>query len=460
MRFRKVLWLAPLVIIAVTSCTSSGSGPAAWLDRPLDDSVLALAPTTIMAHASDGDGVSQFLFEVDGASIATVDVDGSRLGDASIEWSPPRAGTYLVSVRAVDSSGNLGSIATSRVTVGGPTPTPDALILVEPGKTSAEPAETTFAEISFIECGPGQTVFVDISLGNPEGVSGYSVYSTWADVSVAETFSEPLPQLIQKRIELSEPIDTVDRQHQFILAAEIPGQSSLISADGFESGGRCPGHYQEEVEMAASDPTAPLANATQNANCRSGPSLEYDIITILLAGQTAEITGRSADSNWWVLDPGLGDKTCWISSSVVEISGDVSGLAVIAAPPMPVQIITPTPTPTVAAPVDDTPPSFYSTGVSPDSILTDGTGCPGYDRTTTVAASVADEGGLTSVYALWSIGSETGTTALSLGGLGYWATIGPVNTAGTMAITLYAEDTSGNTSQYGPLYVTVQNCIG
>ncbi|MFV2067800.1 MAG: hypothetical protein ACC645_12570, partial [Pirellulales bacterium] len=332
------------------------------------------------------------------------------------------------------------------------------------GTTTAEPVETTFARISHVECGPDQSVFVDISIGNSQGVLAYSVFSTWASVTFDEMLSAPLPQLIEKRIRLTEPIDTVDRDHEIGLVVEIPENSTLIYAYATEPTGRCPGHYQEQVEMAPSDPIAPLVNVTQNTNCRRGPSLEYDVLFSLLSGQTAEITGRNADSSWWQIDPGLGGRVCWIAGSVVQINGDVSDVAVVAAPPLPVitntPTPTPTPTPTLAPPVDNTPPSFYNIDVSPDSILTEGNGCPSYDRTTTVAASVGDEGGLSSVVAYWNIGAaESGQVSMTEGTLGYWAVIGPVNTTGTMEVYMIAQDTAGNAALSGTLYVTVQNCI-
>ncbi|MFV1948563.1 MAG: Ig-like domain-containing protein [Anaerolineales bacterium] len=448
-------------LLVLSACGGPANGPQAWLDSPLNNSAIPLAPLLIIAHASDGNGVSQFIFEVNGASIANVDVNGNRLGEVSIEWTPPEPGVYIITVRAINSNGDTGSMATSRVTVGGSaTPTPDALILAETGSTNAEGVETTFANITKIECGADQTVFIDISIGNPQGVLGYSLYSTWADVNQAEVFNDPLPQLVEKRIQLDESIDTVDREHQFTLAVEIPEQSVLLATNLTEPGGRCPGHYQEEVEMAPSDPTAPLVNATQNGNCRSGPSLEYDILSSLIEGQVAEITGRSVDGNWWQIDPGIGGEICWIAGYIVETSGYLGGIAVVAAPPLPVKIITQTPTPTVAAPGDTTPPIFYNTDVSPDSILTDGTGCPGYDRTTTVAAVAADEIGLSYVKAFWNIGgSESGQVIMTEGGLGHWAIIGPVNTVGTMQVYFIAQDTSGNTAQSSTLYVTVQNCV-
>lgn len=449
-----------ILTLVLTGCGVSSGGPQAWLDRPLNNSTVPLAPLTIQAHASDEDGVAQIEFFANDTPLFTVDTEGKRLGEAIVQWSPPGPGTYLITAQAVDKGGNRGALATSRVTVsGGPTPTPDALYLAETITPFAESAETTFEKITNVECADGFDLNVDISIGNPQGILSYAVWSTWVDAEISETFTAPYPQNVDKRVKLVEPFfDTIDRDHMLgleVIRANDPNNPVRIFA--YEPNKRCPGHYVEKVEMAPSDPIAPLVNATQNANCRSGPSIDYDIISSLLEGQSAEITGRSADGGWWVIDPGVGGKTCWIAGSVVQVSGEVGGVAIVAAPPLP---ITEDPLVEDPPPSDTTPPSFYSTGVSPDLILTEGGGCPSYERVFTVAAAIAEENDLSSVIAYWNInGAESGQSALSEGGLGYWASIGPVNTAGTLEIYMIAQDTAGNSAQSDSLYVTVNNCI-
>jgi uncharacterized protein YgiM (DUF1202 family) len=463
-----------LLSLTLTACSQPVAGPSAWIDRPLDNSTHPLAPLIIQAHASDTSGVASFEFVVDDATLTIISATGGRLSEASYEWTPSAPGTYTIKVRATNAGGDVGAFASSRVTIGGSpspeqaetaTPTPDVVLLEDTPTTVAQSAETTFASITSIECGPIQNVFINISIGNPQGILGYSLYSTWADVSSAEVFTDPLPQLVEKRIQLTEPIDTVDRQHQFVLAVEMPESSTLVSTDEVEPGGRCAGHLHEIV-VEPDEPTAPLVTARTNANCRGGPGTGYDIITSLSEGQSAAIEGRNTESSWWAIDPGVGGKTCWISVSVVDVSGDISGVAVIAPPPLditdtPTPTLEPTvtPSPTVELITDTTPPSFYNTDVSPDSILTEGSGCPAYERTTTAAALVADENGLSSVVAYWNIGTENGQAAMQEGSMGHWTAIGPVNTAGTLEIYIIAQDTFGNIAQSDTLYVTVQDCV-
>jgi CSLREA domain-containing protein len=100
-------------------------------------------------------------------------------------------------------------------------------------------------------------------------------------------------------------------------------------------------------------PEVPLASFTKNANCRRGPSTAYGIVTSLLEGQDVMLEGRNADNSWWwVLIP-ESTAHCWVSDTVVEVSGVVAELPLIAAPPLPTD--TPTPTPKPPKPKPTTP---------------------------------------------------------------------------------------------------------
>jgi hypothetical protein len=119
MRRSPLLQVLGLVIpLLLASCAAQGQGPRTWLDRPLDGSHLPLGPVTILAHSSDADGVVSFEFFIDQELLATAPAGGGRLEDATVGWSPTEPGTYTVRARATDSAGNLGSEATSVVTVG------------------------------------------------------------------------------------------------------------------------------------------------------------------------------------------------------------------------------------------------------------------------------------------------------------------------------------------------------
>jgi hypothetical protein len=85
---------------------------------------------------------------------------------------------------------------------------------------------------------------------------------------------------------------------------------------------------------AVETPTTPqVTPVSANVNCRSGPDVAYDAVSILVSGSTTQVSGRNADSSWWyVHDPSNPGAFCWISASVVTIAGPQGGIPVIAAP--------------------------------------------------------------------------------------------------------------------------------
>ena len=62
-------------------------------------------------------------------------------------------------------------------------------------------------------------------------------------------------------------------------------------------------------------------------NVRTGPSVDYNIIGMLTANQSALVIGKSADSSWWQVR--MGAVTGWISADYVEIRGDQSTIPVV-----------------------------------------------------------------------------------------------------------------------------------
>jgi hypothetical protein len=108
------------VLAALTGCNlpASGLAPAVWMDRPLDGETFPLAPLTLQAHAADADGVVRIEFLVFDLLVGEVETGGTRLEEASLQWKPDQAGTYMVSARAVDSQDNEGISTPLEITVG------------------------------------------------------------------------------------------------------------------------------------------------------------------------------------------------------------------------------------------------------------------------------------------------------------------------------------------------------
>jgi hypothetical protein len=102
----------------------------------------------------------------------------------------------------------------------------------------------------------------------------------------------------------------------------------------------------------------PEITASQNLNCRFGPATVYDVIGYLTAGETAAIIGRNSPSTWVQIQNPDRAGGCWVAVSGGTVAGDLSTVAVVAAPPTPTPaptaVATGTPTPT---PVDNQPPT-------------------------------------------------------------------------------------------------------
>lgn len=83
-----------------------------------------------------------------------------------------------------------------------------------------------------------------------------------------------------------------------------------------------------------STPSVPMVTALdQDVNCRFGPSLKYLSIDALLAGESAELIGRTSDNGWWQVDgPRYGNGKCFVGSNVTTVSGDISSVPVVSAP--------------------------------------------------------------------------------------------------------------------------------
>jgi hypothetical protein len=94
---------------------------------------------------------------------------------------------------------------------------------------------------------------------------------------------------------------------------------------------------------ATRQPERPTATAITDLNIRAGPGTGYPVLGVLRAGQTAQVTGISADGGWWQIQfSGTAAGHGWLSARYVTAQ-NTKGVPVVQAPPLPA---TPTPTPT------------------------------------------------------------------------------------------------------------------
>lgn len=92
-------------------------------------------------------------------------------------------------------------------------------------------------------------------------------------------------------------------------------------------------------------PTIPMASVSVNTNCRTGPSVEYDLLSGLNVGQFAEVVGKSTATGYWIIKTPGGVGNCWLWGEYATISGNTANLPEFPVPP--------TPTPSVPSPVSN-----------------------------------------------------------------------------------------------------------
>ncbi len=108
-------------------------------------------------------------------------------------------------------------------------------------------------------------------------------------------------------------------------------------------------------------PTAapqPGLQAVSDVNVRGGPGTIYPILGLLRAGDTAVVTGRSADNAWWqIIFPANSGSTGWVVNTYVQANGAAGGVPVVAGPPPP-PTHTPIPAPPTSTPLPSAEISF------------------------------------------------------------------------------------------------------
>jgi len=97
----------------------------------------------------------------------------------------------------------------------------------------------------------------------------------------------------------------------------------------------------------------PTATANTNLNIRGGPGVNYPILGVLRAGQSAEITGMSADGGWWqIYFTGAPDGRGWVSAYYVNAQNADN-----------VPVVQPSAAPATATPKPPPPPTPTPTSV-------------------------------------------------------------------------------------------------
>ncbi|MBI9049190.1 MAG: hypothetical protein JEZ00_07215 [Anaerolineaceae bacterium] len=165
---KNIAQLIMILSILFTSCSMPGktapgqaylvgdSQPQAWMDAPLNESYIPLAPYEIVYHISGQEGIAQGELSIDNLVVESLpNPDASKkLATLKYLWNPPDPGTYLLSVRAQGTDGAWGSEAQSVVYIGESTATPTSVETPTPTPTHT-PTPEIVAGFSNFNASPG-----------------------------------------------------------------------------------------------------------------------------------------------------------------------------------------------------------------------------------------------------------------------------------------------------------------
>ncbi|MFQ5922225.1 MAG: SH3 domain-containing protein [Anaerolineales bacterium] len=104
------------------------------------------------------------------------------------------------------------------------------------------------------------------------------------------------------------------------------------------------------IATVTGTPVGPVIVVPNQVNVRTGPSTEYELIGVLIAGQTAPAIGRTAGGDWiQIAYAGVPDNVAWVYSPFIVLDPPGAFLPIIEPPPTATPRVTPTIDPTLAA---------------------------------------------------------------------------------------------------------------
>ena len=102
--------------------------------------------------------------------------------------------------------------------------------------------------------------------------------------------------------------------------------------------------------FTATAAAVPQVSVSTPTNCRVGPGIAYERVGGLQIGQVAEVVGRNATGNYWVIrNPERPNQLCWLWGQFATVTGNTGTLPVYTPPPTPTPLPTNTPSPSFAA---------------------------------------------------------------------------------------------------------------
>lgn len=104
------------------------------------------------------------------------------------------------------------------------------------------------------------------------------------------------------------------------------------------------------VPTVTGTPHGPMILVPEQVNVRTGPSVDYEQIGVLISGQEAVALGRSPGGDWiQIVYFGVPGNTAWVYAPYVNLITGQELLPVVEPPPTPTPRVTSTIDPTLAA---------------------------------------------------------------------------------------------------------------
>jgi hypothetical protein len=155
--------LAGIILSACGPQNAPAAAPQSWIDAPLHNSTIPLAPYQVVAHAAFPTGISQFELSITGQAAEIVPAPADQAGQTLVymthAWNPPAPGAYLIQVRAAGPDGTYGQMVEAQVHVGEVpqevTPTPSV--------PAPQVCIWTAAVNIFVRQGPGASIYPEIT---------------------------------------------------------------------------------------------------------------------------------------------------------------------------------------------------------------------------------------------------------------------------------------------------------
>ena len=180
----------------------------------------------------------------------------------------------------------------------------------------------------------GCDIFGRVQPEDPQVVLQTSIASTQLALEEIETIVaatlDAMPTVEQKAPEVPTPTGIV----------AVPTSTTIPTLQPTEAPTSAPTEAPTSTptDMLTSTPTSavPLAQVSVPTNCRTGPGIIFDQVSILDVGRQVEVIARNASGTYWVVRNPGGEGTCWLWDQYVTSQ---------VAPPTSRSGFSPTPTP-------------------------------------------------------------------------------------------------------------------